>query len=296
MGTTYRRAGAFASRRLKLTLLATTALAATAPGFANASPVGVPDPSYYNVVVAEDPGYPRFQGDTPYASQGTQQPTGGLLVTGATPYNNSVYTATTDNNYTIPSIDAAARVSDRVEAQAESSLTYYLEFGNTGGTASVTIPVFAHGEASSFANEAGAFADSPQYDSARALVYIEDTFLRYGEVMFGVANSDLVSNLGTHTFTFDQPVTFRTNILYKVVMDVDASATDDHTAAAFADPYFDLSNLPADVTFSISNGIGNALPPSTTPIPAALPLFAGGLGMIGLLARRKRQKKTLASA
>jgi hypothetical protein len=34
---------------------------------------------------------------------------------------------------------------------------------------------------------------------------------------------------------------------------------------------------------------------ATTPIPAALPLFAGGLGMIGLLARR-RKRKTKAAA
>jgi hypothetical protein len=30
---------------------------------------------------------------------------------------------------------------------------------------------------------------------------------------------------------------------------------------------------------------------ATTPLPAALPLFAGGLGAIGLLARRRKQKR-----
>jgi hypothetical protein len=29
---------------------------------------------------------------------------------------------------------------------------------------------------------------------------------------------------------------------------------------------------------------------SQTPLPAALPLFAGGLGMVGFLARRKQRK------
>ncbi len=33
-----------------------------------------------------------------------------------------------------------------------------------------------------------------------------------------------------------------------------------------------------------------AAAPGTTPLPAALPLFAGGLGVMGLLARRKRRK------
>jgi hypothetical protein len=36
-------------------------------------------------------------------------------------------------------------------------------------------------------------------------------------------------------------------------------------------------------------------PVSATPIPAALPLFAGGLGMLGFLARR-RKRATAAAA
>ncbi len=35
---------------------------------------------------------------------------------------------------------------------------------------------------------------------------------------------------------------------------------------------------------------------SNTPLPAALPLFAGGLGVVGLLARRRKRKNTAALA
>jgi hypothetical protein len=35
--------------------------------------------------------------------------------------------------------------------------------------------------------------------------------------------------------------------------------------------------------------------PTLTPIPAALPMFAGGLGLVGFLARRKK-RKALAAA
>ena len=34
---------------------------------------------------------------------------------------------------------------------------------------------------------------------------------------------------------------------------------------------------------------------AATPLPAALPLFAGGLGVIGLLARRRKRKAALAA-
>jgi hypothetical protein len=44
-----------------------------------------------------------------------------------------------------------------------------------------------------------------------------------------------------------------------------------------------VSLLPAGVTVTVG---------SEVPLPAALPLFAGGLGMIGLLARRRRQART----
>jgi hypothetical protein len=37
-----------------------------------------------------------------------------------------------------------------------------------------------------------------------------------------------------------------------------------------------------------------ASPVSATPLPAALPLFAGGLGMVGFLARRKKRKSAIA--
>ena len=35
---------------------------------------------------------------------------------------------------------------------------------------------------------------------------------------------------------------------------------------------------------------------ATTPLPAALPLFAGGLGVMGLLARRRKRKAVAALA
>jgi len=52
-------------------------------------------------------------------------------------------------------------------------------------------------------------------------------------------------------------------------------------------------------TDAVSSAVLFGLPtidPSPTPLPAALPLFAGGAGLIGLLARRRKQKAALAAA
>jgi hypothetical protein len=54
---------------------------------------------------------------------------------------------------------------------------------------------------------------------------------------------------------------------------------------------------PHKVDFDIvgsSTGGGPSNP--ETPIPAALPLFAGGLGVLGLLARRRKHKNAAALA
>jgi hypothetical protein len=71
------------------------------------------------------------------------------------------------------------------------------------------------------------------------------------------------------------------------------------------DPANGTSDLYADPP--ISNGSGNFDNPgswsgpgiaatSATPLPAALPLFAGGLGVLGLLARRRKRKTAAIAA
>jgi len=56
-------------------------------------------------------------------------------------------------------------------------------------------------------------------------------------------------------------------------------------------------NLPQGVSFNSNLGSGVFLTQSSaTPLPAALPLFATGLGAIGLLGRRRKRKNTAALA
>jgi hypothetical protein len=43
-------------------------------------------------------------------------------------------------------------------------------------------------------------------------------------------------------------------------------------------------------------GFGVSPTPQTTPLPATLPLFAGGLGFVGYLSRRKKRKAQAVAA
>ena len=144
--------------------------------------------------------------------------------------------------------------------------------------------------------ERGSLGDSG--DAAAYMVISND----YGQV----ANASVVSlrpNGGKFTTMFDQTVTFQNNSVYTVFMDVTASAdayqdkSGQSISDALVDPYFDLSNLPNGVSFLESDGIGNSLPNvSATPIPATLPLFAGGLGLVGFLTKRRKSAKAVQAA
>jgi hypothetical protein len=60
---------------------------------------------------------------------------------------------------------------------------------------------------------------------------------------------------------------------------------------------FVLLDNPGQAAFEYSvSSISGGGSTSTTPLPAALPLFAGGLGLIGMLSRRRKQKGSAALA
>jgi len=176
----------------------------------------------------------------------------------------------TTNNYSVPS--CAANVFDQ--------LTYYVEFSTTTGS-SLSIPVGVKSSTSLFSSN----GDLAGYNA---------------EVEIGIAGTLLFLS-GNQSF--NSSISFTENVPYQVFMQVvlNPSGVDSSgngtTASGSADPHFTpplFDSAGNAITFEISDGIGNNSPVGATPIPAALPLFATGIGALGLLGwRRKRKAKAV---
>ena len=93
---------------------------------------------------------------------------------------------------------------------------------------------------------------------------------------------------------FNDHLDLTVNQLYEV--DITAMAIvsqEDGTETAFIDPFFQIDDptLASEFTIVFSPGITNDTPDlSATPLPASLPLFAGGLGFVGYLAKRRKTR------
>ena len=144
--------------------------------------------------------------------------------------------------------------------------------------------------------------------------YLE--YLADARLIIPVANQEITIDGGligqnqiqtkSNSFSVNGTFDFDTNTPYQVFMSVSAStdlneqstttALADLIATASIDPSFQL--LPAfanDYSIVFSDGIGDAAA-AATPLPATLPLFAGGLGLLGYLTRRKRSAKQALAA
>jgi hypothetical protein len=179
---------------------------------------------------------------------------------------------------------SASSANNTTFGSASGSLTFYFELvanADYGGSAT-GIPILLDGKSSqSLKGSAGS-------DSTSVGMTIE--------VVNGAQGSSFdldTSNNGVFTGNFD----IASGVEYEIDMSASVSAHGASSAGASIDPmltvnpnFFEAN----DLNFVFSDGISNGV--SSTPLPAALPLFAGGLGVIGLFGRRRNRKNASAIA
>jgi hypothetical protein len=175
-------------------------------------------------------------------------------------------------------------------AKAEVTLNYFFE---VKGPESTSIPVLiaANGNIAVTGNFAST-GYSEYLSEARLLIPVanQDIFIETGDP-FGQSKVQTLSNSFSINGTFD----LQTNTAYQVLMQANTgvdlveqsgtTALADLIATASIDPSFQIGPGFSDYSIVFSDGIAD--PVAATPLPATFPLFAGGLGFVGYLARRK---------
>jgi hypothetical protein len=185
-------------------------------------------------------------------------------------------------------------------------LVYYFEIA--GPTSSVAVNAKAVGSYSTTALPSGGEVEALinfnliQLDSLGDQVspwVIRDT------AGFNAASFSSGTAASSGGFTENGTYNLFTNTIYQVALQIianvgilNAGASDPSspggTASVFAslDPTFQVASGvdPSQYSFAFSDGIGNTAAVSTTPLPAGLPLFATGLGALGLFGARRKRK------
>ena len=177
-------------------------------------------------------------------------------------------------------------------AKAQASINYFFEIV---GPQNMSIPVLI--SANGNISVTGNFASTGYLEylaEARLIIPVANQDISFDENVPSTTN-------GTASNSFDISGTYnlQTNTAYQVLMQVSTgvdlneqvttTALADLIATASIDPSFQIGSGFSDYSIVYSDGIGNS--PSTTPLPATLPLFAGGLGFLGYLARHRRNAK-----
>jgi len=220
----------------------------------------------------------------------------GPLTTDPTPGVNASSAgsqASTSNDYSIPRVSAMASSTLGWGAVADSRLTYYIEFNGALGTVTATVQSSGAIQSSGINGLAEVRLNVDAVSDPSNPNFNHTLFLSpISESLNAISNPNPTSD----SFTINGPITFWANEVYMVQMIISVGAQDDGSASAYVDPFF---VAPVGYSVSILNsGIGNSPAPAAaaTPIPAALPLFATGLGALGLPGWRRKKKAAALAA
>jgi len=190
-----------------------------------------------------------------------------------------------------PSVTATASATGNTFATAGVELSYYIRYVPLV-EADIDDPISVGVESSGFATaNSQAFISIYGYSSFTQsyadLVYFAQ--LERGTLSVGNGRSfEVPPTPGQDGFELNSDVVLHAENIYIISVDAAANADSSHPSETAAmDPYF---TVPAGYTLEISSGVINAPLQSTTPLPAALPLFVTGLGGLGLMGWRRKRK------
>jgi hypothetical protein len=264
--------------RAVVLFLALAGLALLDPRLAKAvplTPADIPGATYINSVtggIVNDPGSTQHQS--------TGLPTTGLSVSGSGvgPSGPTSFNASTSNDYSIPQVSASALANAGASSQAQSGVNYFVAFSGNDGTIPVNIQAFGD------VNTTGGRA------------FLQVTLQTLGGVNEFVQTLDILG--GSQLLSMNQTFMLDANVLYRAIIDTDAfsfglNGAVGGAASAHLNLFF---AAPDGYSVLTSEGIGNASPVAATPLPAALPLFASGLGALGLFGWRRKKKAAVLAA
>jgi len=221
-----------------------------------------------------------------------------------------------------PALSASASGGGALGASATAEIDYFIEWLDPTRTAPIPtlVDLILHTAVSANASDPNSFAEA----IATFNIAINPTTI----IQPAIGTSRLVSIAGgagpdgfgifCQTHPCSSPQNFSgtlmynldPNVLYSVQIAVTATTGDSilpsvgsttQSAEAsldphiYLDPRFNIPGLTLDISQGLDNVVGSAATPAGTPLPAALPLFATGLGALGLLGWR-RKRTAVASA
>jgi len=222
-----------------------------------------------------------------------------------------------------PALSASASGGGALSASATAEIDYFIEWLDPSRSAPIPtlVDLILHTAVSADAHDANSFAAA----TATFNIAVNPSTI----IQPAIGTSRLVSIAGgagpdgfgifCQTHACSSPGNFSgtlqynldPNVLYSVQIAVTA-ITSDNTGSnpgstlqsadasldphIYLDPNFNIPGLTLEISQGLDNVVGSAATPAGTPLPAALPLFATGLGALGLLGRRRKRTAVVSAA
>jgi hypothetical protein len=240
---------------------------------------------------------------------------GGVSVSDSDSSNQARASATATSS---PALSASASGGGALGASATAEVDYFIEWLDPTRTAPIPtlVDLILHTAVSADAHDPNSFAEAiATFNIAAGSTIIQPAIgtSRLVSLAGGAGPDGFGPFCQTHPCSspqnFSGTLTYNLdpNVLYSVQIAVTATTGDSilpsvgsttQSAEASLDPhiYTNIPGLTLDISQGLDNVVGSAATPAGAPLPAALPLFATGLGAFGLLGWRRKKKSAALAA